>query len=76
MSTQGMMVPKDAYTRVGVPGLPVRINELPNVVQQLARAVPLPEIDFARDGSVQVIDHLACAAWLMPELSHEDTTEA
>jgi hypothetical protein len=73
---QGTMVPKDPYTRVGVPSLPVRINELPNAVQQLARAVLLAEIDFARDVSVQVIDHLPCAAWLMPELSHEDTTEA
>jgi len=73
---QGMMGPKDPYTRVGVPSLPVRINELPKVVQQLARPAPLPGADFARDASVQVIDHLSCSAWNMPELSHEDTSEA
>jgi hypothetical protein len=72
----GMMSPKDPYTRVGLPSLPLRIDELPEAVQHLARETALPSVDFARDAAVQVIDHLPCEAWHMPELSHEDTNPA
>jgi hypothetical protein len=72
----GMMDPKDPYTRVGLPSLPLRIDELPEAVQHLARETSLPRVDFARDAAVQVIDHLPCEAWHMPELSHEDASPA